>query len=750
MNAFLTMITGATEGPSDAIASSTTTEDRSHPNLRTLDSLHLSYPGFERDRREVEAIHFGNAKKNLGFDAAIRRLRVKQRAYEEQRSIKTLNRSHPNLVALDALELTYPGWEKDVAKVEKIYSSDSSNFGDVIHRLQIRELRHQNDRSHYRLQEIDQLKLSYPGWKADIRTLEKFHFENASFLEQGDSLFQSKLDGLKRRQQIYLRSMKIRGNRSFLRYGSEGNYDEEEQPEEEALATEMEKEEDERDGAAFFHDDNDVEEAEILALSSKGSYLSSKGSYLSSKGSYAGSYAALLGSRTHEEEPQLENIHALDDDRADLEPIRGPYPVFAAVSGGDTTPSVDDRVGIQEEEKEEQEEAGSAVIPTSRVPEDPPRRPDPPEQEFLKRNRHKRREQIDCDATTVQVRGGTDDSSRNSIDDGSVSMSENDDRSTQPPMPWASKLSSYLDPEPIAERIAESIVAMAENDNEASDEVERSSVVQDEEKDEIFDLPTTANRKYSHRYTKYRGPRNRPRGNYSAPSLIPANEEEQSAISQTMSEISQSSSHAVAFDDRSTAAVSQSSSQAVWADEQSVASATSSGAVFTELAVTPCLETPSSTRAVNLSPYVRLNDSTPEMPRRPPRAPSRKGKTHRPRDPPPNEKSNRERSLDSESEERTPSSRSKKKSPKGRVKKNRKSSDDISRKSKESRASSHGSSRSKKLGRCTICGDTDKNHVFVPCGHLCACKECAGQVISRNMACPVCRGKVTEAIQVFL
>ena len=31
---------------------------------------------------------------------------------------------------------------------------------------------------------------------------------------------------------------------------------------------------------------------------------------------------------------------------------------------------------------------------------------------------------------------------------------------------------------------------------------------------------------------------------------------------------------------------------------------------------------------------------------------------------------------------------------------------------------------------CSVCMDNKKNHVLIPCGHVCVCEVCAGKVIS--------------------
>ena len=47
---------------------------------------------------------------------------------------------------------------------------------------------------------------------------------------------------------------------------------------------------------------------------------------------------------------------------------------------------------------------------------------------------------------------------------------------------------------------------------------------------------------------------------------------------------------------------------------------------------------------------------------------------------------------------------------------------------------------------CAICMDTRRSHCFVPCGHRCACEECAAKV----SVCPICRQPFSCAIRVWL
>ena len=50
---------------------------------------------------------------------------------------------------------------------------------------------------------------------------------------------------------------------------------------------------------------------------------------------------------------------------------------------------------------------------------------------------------------------------------------------------------------------------------------------------------------------------------------------------------------------------------------------------------------------------------------------------------------------------------------------------------------------------CVICMDQRKNHVLVPCGHLCVCQACAERITEEGETCPICRTAVREAVAVY-
>ena len=51
---------------------------------------------------------------------------------------------------------------------------------------------------------------------------------------------------------------------------------------------------------------------------------------------------------------------------------------------------------------------------------------------------------------------------------------------------------------------------------------------------------------------------------------------------------------------------------------------------------------------------------------------------------------------------------------------------------------------------CVVCFDAPKDHIIVPCGHMCVCARCAEQLTkTRTPLCPVCRGPILQTMKVF-
>ncbi|KAJ6239775.1 caspase regulator [Anaeramoeba flamelloides] len=51
---------------------------------------------------------------------------------------------------------------------------------------------------------------------------------------------------------------------------------------------------------------------------------------------------------------------------------------------------------------------------------------------------------------------------------------------------------------------------------------------------------------------------------------------------------------------------------------------------------------------------------------------------------------------------------------------------------------------------CKICMDAKVTTLFLPCKHLCCCKECAEQIHKRNGICPMCRMPINAIMEVFI
>lgn len=47
---------------------------------------------------------------------------------------------------------------------------------------------------------------------------------------------------------------------------------------------------------------------------------------------------------------------------------------------------------------------------------------------------------------------------------------------------------------------------------------------------------------------------------------------------------------------------------------------------------------------------------------------------------------------------------------------------------------------------CVICMDSTTTHVFIPCGHQCACKSCSNEIQEANMNCPMCRQEISKMV----
>merc|ERR1712154_322412 len=50
---------------------------------------------------------------------------------------------------------------------------------------------------------------------------------------------------------------------------------------------------------------------------------------------------------------------------------------------------------------------------------------------------------------------------------------------------------------------------------------------------------------------------------------------------------------------------------------------------------------------------------------------------------------------------------------------------------------------------CTICMNNPSDHIIVPCGHQCGCKQCLVTLKQNGGKCPICRGPINVIQKVY-
>ena len=51
---------------------------------------------------------------------------------------------------------------------------------------------------------------------------------------------------------------------------------------------------------------------------------------------------------------------------------------------------------------------------------------------------------------------------------------------------------------------------------------------------------------------------------------------------------------------------------------------------------------------------------------------------------------------------------------------------------------------------CCVCMETRKSHIFIPCGHFCACQQCADAIMAADKPeCPMCRHPADKHMRVY-
>jgi len=170
--------------------------------LTALAALDLSFPSHEMDKLQVERW----LKTNPRDENTDSIFRDKLDGLRNKDQLFAGNRSHPNIKEVDGLKLTYEGWEEDYRSAVVAHcSTPSRSFPSHLHRLRQMEANSKGDRSHWRLVELDRLALTYPGWKEDVAEIEEWHLKNCDNAENKE-LFREVLKGLKDQERLYLQS----------------------------------------------------------------------------------------------------------------------------------------------------------------------------------------------------------------------------------------------------------------------------------------------------------------------------------------------------------------------------------------------------------------------------------------------------------------------------------------------------------------------------------------------------------------
>ncbi|KAL7491145.1 hypothetical protein ACHAWT_000592 [Skeletonema menzelii] len=172
--------------------------DRSHPNLVRLDKLmtNVTYDGWNDDLRAAEKKHLDRPRH---FDSVLKEIERKQK-------ISVGDRSDEELKFLDSLDLSYPGWKQDRQEALQQYiRGHHSIFSRMKFSMAERQRMHNGDRSHPRLVALDSLQLTYPGREEDVKMYEKSHTCSGigGFESSGESTARKEIEILKGKQKSY-------------------------------------------------------------------------------------------------------------------------------------------------------------------------------------------------------------------------------------------------------------------------------------------------------------------------------------------------------------------------------------------------------------------------------------------------------------------------------------------------------------------------------------------------------------------
>ena len=176
--------------------------DRSHPDVKTLDEMVLTYPGAEQDKVEALKRITGECSVlDLGgfsFHTLLSTMEKKQEAFDCSGNECTR--------VLSSLNLSYPGFNKDIDTAKQYYVDFSSlkPFKDKVTAMKNKERLFRNDRSHPDIAALDAIQFTYDGWEEDKAEAEQRHVGDCSLLVLGSLGYETIINKMKKRQQIHL------------------------------------------------------------------------------------------------------------------------------------------------------------------------------------------------------------------------------------------------------------------------------------------------------------------------------------------------------------------------------------------------------------------------------------------------------------------------------------------------------------------------------------------------------------------
>eukprot|EP00979_Chaetoceros_neogracilis_P002186 scaffold383_cov229-Chaetoceros_neogracile.AAC.3 len=171
--------------------------DRSHSRLVALDALPLTYPGWEKDFKNAEEQHLRD-----DIDELYRSLLsyITQKQADFLSGVADNSSMHPIKRTIVETSWTYKGWEKDVSEAqESIYYSLLEHDLEA---CKLRQMIHDNDfSSHPALIKLDMLQFTYPGWWTDA-ILAKVQLCRVGYTHH-KHLFDEMLEGMDNKQNLY-------------------------------------------------------------------------------------------------------------------------------------------------------------------------------------------------------------------------------------------------------------------------------------------------------------------------------------------------------------------------------------------------------------------------------------------------------------------------------------------------------------------------------------------------------------------